>query len=96
MTALAGNLTCRELVDFLHDHLEGRLAPDEQAAFDAHLAACAACRAYLRTYADTIRLAKDAFCDPTDAPPAEPPEALVRAILDARPRLRLVRGGRAY
>ena len=27
--------------------------------------------------------------------PDEPPEALVRAILDSRPRLRLVRGGRA-
>jgi anti-sigma factor RsiW len=95
MIALAGDLTCRELVDFFHDHLESRLAPDAQAAFDVHLAACTACRAYLRTYADTIRLAKDAFGDSSDAPPDEPPEALVRAILDSRPRLRLVRGGRA-
>jgi predicted anti-sigma-YlaC factor YlaD len=77
-------LTCRELADFLADYLEGTMARGRRDAFDAHLRGCPDCAAYLRTYAETIRLAKDA-CGPPDAPvPESVPEELVRVILAAR------------
>jgi anti-sigma factor RsiW len=75
--------TCRELVDFVGDYLAGDLPPDVRSAFDAHLAECPDCVAYLRSYEDTIRLARGAGADPVPAPV---PTSLVRAILAARRR----------
>lgn len=92
MTAPARHLTCRELVRFLDGHLDRTLATDQQLALDVHVGACGACRAYLETYATTVRLVRGAFR--AWSPSSEPPDALVRDILDARPRLRLVRGER--
>jgi len=84
LTAVRHDLTCRELASFAADYLDGTLAPTERTRFDEHVAACPDCATYLRTYADTIRLAKDAHAD--DPAPADVPEDLVRAILQARPR----------
>ena len=75
-------LTCRELTDFLADYFAHGLGPDERALFERHLAECDECVAYLRSYATTMRLAKDAHAE--DRVPADVPEALVRAILAAR------------
>lgn len=82
MTLGVSELTCRALTDFLADYLAGELSPDERRVFDGHLAACPECVAYLRSYAETIRLARDACGD--DPVPASVPEGLVRAILEAR------------
>lgn len=77
-------MTCRELNDFLADHASGELLPEVRARFDAHLLRCPTCAAYVRSYGETIRLARAAGGDlqrlqlPTDAP-----EELVDAILDA-------------
>jgi anti-sigma factor RsiW len=73
-------MTCRELIEFLLEYLEGGLTPAERAVFDEHLAECPSCVDYLGMYEDTIRLSKGAFA----APPEKPPEDLVRAILAAR------------
>lgn len=65
------------------EYLEEELAPTERAAFEEHLAVCSACVAYLKTYKETIRLGKLAYCD--DEPlPEEVPRELVQAILLAR------------
>jgi anti-sigma factor RsiW len=77
----AGELTCRELADFLADYVAGELGLDERSAFERHLADCADCAAYLRSYAGTIRLAREACTD--DPAPGGVPEALVRAVLAA-------------
>ena len=50
--------------------------------FEQHLAECRDCVAYLRTYAETIRLARETR--DADALPAGVPEDVVRAILAAR------------
>jgi anti-sigma factor RsiW len=42
-----GGLTCRELVELVTEYLEGTLAAEERARFEAHLAGCRHCRAYL-------------------------------------------------
>jgi anti-sigma factor RsiW len=75
-------MTCRKLIDFLDDYLEGSLAPEVRAAFERHLPACPACRDYLRTYQDSIALARAALCR-DQAVPRDVPEDLVRAIKSA-------------
>ena len=48
-------LPCRELVELVTEYLEDRLPPDDRARFDAHLAGCDACRAFLDQYRQTIK-----------------------------------------
>ena len=76
-------MTCRELVDFLGAYLDRELSDDVRRRFEEHLAACPECAAYLETYRDTVRLAKDAFPDPDDTVSMSVPEDLVKAILAA-------------
>jgi anti-sigma factor RsiW len=84
MTAGTRELTCRELTDCLADYFAGELRPNERAVFEEHLAECPDCVAYLGSYAETMRLAKDASDD--DPIPADVPDELVQAILEARKR----------
>jgi anti-sigma factor RsiW len=51
------DLSCQELVELVTDYLEGALAPDERARFDAHLAECPGCDRYLAQMRTTIQLA---------------------------------------
>jgi predicted anti-sigma-YlaC factor YlaD len=78
-------LTCREIADFLADYLDGSLALAERHVVDKHLADCPECIAYLRSYAETIRLARQTRKD--DSLPDSIPDELVRAILAARHRI---------
>ena len=80
-------MTCRQLVDFLAEYVADGLEVSERTAFAAHLADCPACADYVRSYRDTIALAKDAARDDEAAVAAMPPE-LVDAILDAARRRR--------
>ena len=84
MTVGTKPLTCRELTGFLADYLARELDPDARSVFEGHLAGCPDCVAYLHSYAATMRLAKDAYDD--DPIPADVPDELVRAILEARNR----------
>lgn len=79
-------MTCRELVAFLMDYLDGVLPDAERQCFEEHLGECPDCVAYLATYRETIRLGKEACTSNQDAIPAEVPEDLVRAVLAARRR----------
>lgn len=77
-------ITCRELIDFLMDYLNGELPPEQRTPFEKHLAACLACRDYLQSYRDTIQIAKGA-CGGSAEPALPPiPEELVKAVLAAR------------
>jgi len=78
-------MTCRDFIEFLMDYLSGELSADERAIFDAHLAECPWCVAYLKTYRETVALGKAALAEPEKGVPADVPEDLVRAILAARP-----------
>lgn len=40
-------LACREMVELVTDYLEGRLDPVDRERFEAHLAECDACTAYV-------------------------------------------------
>jgi anti-sigma factor RsiW len=79
----ARKLTCRELIEFLDDYLEGELAREELESFEAHLAVCPYCVDYLKSYRETVRLGRAALS--LDGPvPDDVPEDLVAAILASR------------
>ena len=79
-------MTCRDFITFLLEYSSGELSPERRREFDAHLAECPWCVAYLHTYEHTIRLGTAASAVPEAAVPAEVPEELVQAILAARRR----------
>ena len=74
-------MTCQQLIDFIARYRDDDLTPDERAAFEQHLAICPSCAAYLKTYEQTILLAKASADEPV---PADVPESLVKAILAAQ------------
>jgi len=76
-------MTCREFVEFLNDYLSGELPDTARAGFEAHLAHCMNCTAYLKTYRQTVRLAKEVCAEPEGPVPDDVPEELLRAILEA-------------
>jgi len=50
-------LTCQELVELVTDYLEDRLDPVQRARFEAHVAICPGCDAYLEQMRVMLRLA---------------------------------------
>jgi anti-sigma factor RsiW len=47
-------MACQELVELVTDYLEGRLSPVDRERFDAHIADCDACTAYLEQMRKTL------------------------------------------
>jgi anti-sigma factor RsiW len=54
MAIVRDELSCQELVELVTDYLEGALAPGERARFEAHLAECPGCEAYLGQMHGTV------------------------------------------
>jgi anti-sigma factor RsiW len=79
-------MTCRQLIEFLGEYLDGELSERERTEFDRHLSVCAACVAYLQNYKRTIALGQKAFEDEEQDVPPEVPAELIEAILAARTR----------
>lgn len=72
-------------LDLAAPYALGALDPDETAAFEAHLAGCAACRAEVESFRDVVGLVGFA------ARPAEPPLALRDRILRDAHKVRPIR-----
>jgi len=53
-------MTCREVIDVLAEYLASALSPETVKALEEHLAGCAPCVAYLRTYRRTREIAAEA------------------------------------
>ncbi|HEX7298760.1 MAG TPA: zf-HC2 domain-containing protein [Solirubrobacteraceae bacterium] len=49
-------LSCRELVELVSDYLEDALPPSERSRFEAHIAGCEHCAAYLRQMREMLEL----------------------------------------
>ena len=49
-------LVCRELVELVSDYLEDALTPLQRDRFEAHIAGCAHCAAYVRQMRETLAL----------------------------------------
>jgi anti-sigma factor RsiW len=50
-------LVCRDVVELVSDYLEGALDARDRARFEAHLAGCDGCSAYLEEMRAAIRVA---------------------------------------
>jgi anti-sigma factor RsiW len=61
-------ISCQEVVEVVTDYIEGKLAPDDAAIFEAHLALCDGCRWYLEQMRTTI--AAVGRIEDADVPPA--------------------------
>jgi anti-sigma factor RsiW len=57
MTAVSGEMTCKQLVELVTDFLEGRLPPDERTRFEMHLCYCDWCAEYVRQLREVVRTA---------------------------------------
>ncbi len=44
---MSAELTCRQMVELVTDYLEGRMPAGERDRFEAHLAECDGCQAYV-------------------------------------------------
>jgi anti-sigma factor RsiW len=77
-------MNCREFVDFLVDYYENELPEAQHAKFQEHMQLCPPCVAYLESYEQTIRLGRAAFECLDDKLPADVPDGIVKAILEAR------------
>ena len=77
-------MNCKEFIALLADYLEMTVTPDTLAELEEHLAGCAPCQAYLRTYRRTREVTAAAERDAL--PPVMPPEmkARLRAFLLAQ------------
>ena len=49
-------LTCQQVVELVTEYLDGVMEPARHARFEAHLAGCDGCTAYLEQMRETIRL----------------------------------------
>jgi anti-sigma factor RsiW len=74
-------LSCQELVELVTDYLEGVLDERHRRAFDAHLAECDGCTAYVEQLRTTIRIT--GTITPDDLTP-EAEAALLQAFRDWR------------
>jgi anti-sigma factor RsiW len=74
-------ITCQQLIEFISKYRDHELASHERSEFERHLAVCPSCVAYLKTYEQTVLLAKVSAEEPV---PDEIPEPLVKAILQAQ------------
>ena len=72
-------MPCNELVELVTDYLEDRLSPRDRARFEAHLAACEACRTYLEQFRQTITAIGRL---PEESLSPEAREALLKAFRD--------------
>lgn len=77
-------MTCRDVVEFLMAYLSGELCAEERALFDAHLAECDECVAFLTTYRKAVALGREVLAPPETPADEKLPQDLVRAILEAR------------
>jgi predicted anti-sigma-YlaC factor YlaD len=74
-------MTCQDFIALIADYLEMTVSPETLATLEEHLAGCAPCQAYLRTYRRTREVA--AAAERAALPPGMPAEmkAHLRAFL---------------
>jgi predicted anti-sigma-YlaC factor YlaD len=78
-------VTCRDAIALLGDFLGKELDSRDRARLALHLAGCRPCRAYLRTYRKTARLAAGAA---TTDMPAEMKQRLRAFLIETLSRRR--------
>jgi anti-sigma factor RsiW len=80
-------ITCRQLIDFIADYLDGTLALDQRFEFERHLSVCPSCVAYLDGYRKVVALGRATAAANDDPATGAFPEGLVQAVRAARKKL---------
>jgi anti-sigma factor RsiW len=52
------SLSCKEVTALIMEYLNGNISRDVAVAFEAHLAECPDCKAFLNTYKKTVELTR--------------------------------------
>ena len=78
------DITCREVIEFLLDYLEGELPADRRRAFERHMAICPSCVAYMDSYQRSVRMGKAVMRASDQSAKGQAPEGLLHAIRAAR------------
>jgi anti-sigma factor RsiW len=79
-------ITCRELIEFLGEYVDGTLSPPMRREFERHLNVCPSCVAYVESYRRTIRMGKTLLNASSEPATDVAPESLVAAVRAARAR----------
>jgi anti-sigma factor RsiW len=79
-----GMISCREFEDFVQTYVDGGLPERQKIVFERHLRFCRECREYLAAYQRTVEIAQSLQATPYGPVPADVPENLIKAILQAR------------
>ena len=77
-----GGLPCTQMVQLVTDYLEDALAPRERRRFEAHLARCEHCTAYVEQMRDTLALLGEI---PPESLSQRAQDELLAAFRDWRP-----------
>lgn len=77
-------ITCEVFEDFILAYLEDELTLRQKLIFETHLKLCRECRDYLKVYRFSMELAKLGVKEADALFPAEVPEDLVKAVIEAR------------
>jgi anti-sigma factor RsiW len=77
-----GGLVCAQIVQLVTDYLEGAMAPRRLRRFEAHLARCEHCSAYVAQMRDTLALLGEI---PPESLSAGAQAELLAAFRDWRP-----------
>lgn len=77
-------ITCRQLIEFIADYLDGSLPPVERHEFDRHLRVCPSCVAYLASYQRTIELGRSMLSPTEESASKFVPEGVIEAMRLAR------------
>lgn len=75
------SITCRQLIEFIVEYVDGTLDETATHEFEHHLGVCPSCRNYLESYRITMSLVKVSI---TDEPLDDVPDELVERILSRR------------
>ena len=78
-------LTCQQMVELVTEYLDGVMEPARRARFEAHLAGCAGCTAYLEQFRTTVALAGRLDADDVPGPVMDGLLAAFRSWADVRP-----------
>ena len=76
---MGAHVTCRQLIEFIGDYVDGTLDAAAREEFERHLNVCPTCRSYLETYRKTMLLARTLL--DTEDEVVDVPEELIQTIL---------------
>jgi predicted anti-sigma-YlaC factor YlaD len=74
-------MTCREMIEFLSDYLDGTLPQPAQTVFDRHVHHCSDCMDFLVSYKRSIKMARDSLTVEPCRLPEAIPDDLCAAIM---------------